>query len=139
MLSVQVVGLFVLCAVVHSGSIGRAGRRGYRLADIQNYPEYNQVAVPVPSAGSYNSPAKYQYDYSVSDPHTGDHKAQWETREGDVVRGAYSLAEPDGSTRIVEYTADKIHGFRAVVRKIGFAPHPQGYKELNSVDYYGFH
>lgn len=32
---------------------------------------------------------KYAFDYSVNDPHTGDHKTQWETREGDVVKGKY--------------------------------------------------
>lgn len=30
---------------------------------------------------------KYTFDYSVNDPHTGDHKNQWETRDGDVVKG----------------------------------------------------
>lgn len=39
--------------------------------------------------------------------------------------GAYSLAEPDGTTRIVEYTADKHNGFNAVVKRIGHAQHPQ--------------
>lgn len=32
---------------------------------------------------------KYAFDYSVNDPHTGDHKSQWETRDGDVVKGKY--------------------------------------------------
>ena len=48
---------------------------------------------------------------------TGDAKSQHETRQGDVVQGSYSLVEPDGSRRIVDYTADPIHGFNAVVRK----------------------
>lgn len=30
---------------------------------------------------------KYNFDYSVKDPHTGDFKNQWETRDGDVVKG----------------------------------------------------
>lgn len=38
--------------------------------------------------------------------------------------GGYSLYEPDGTKRVVEYTADKIHGFNAVVKKIGHAHHP---------------
>lgn len=59
----------------------------------------------------------------MSDPHTGDHKSQWEVKENGVVRGAYSLLEPDGSTRIVEYIADD-DGFRAVVKKIGPSVHP---------------
>ena len=44
-------------------------------------------------------------------------KHQHETRDGDVVKGQYSLVEPDGSIRTVDYTADKHNGFNAVVHK----------------------
>lgn len=47
----------------------------------------------------------------------GDSKNQQETRNGDVVQGSYSLVEPDGTRRIVEYTADPHNGFNAVVHK----------------------
>lgn len=53
---------------------------------------------------------KYDYSYSVSDPHTGDHKEQHEARDGDVVKGEYSLLQPDGSFRKVTYTADDHNG-----------------------------
>jgi hypothetical protein len=69
----------------------------------------------------------YKFDYAVHDPHTGDVKNQWETRDGDVVKGSYSLVEADGTTRTVDYTADDHHGFNAVVRKSGHAHHPQHY------------
>lgn len=49
-----------------------------------------------------------------------DVKSQWEHRDGDAVRGAYNILEPDGSLRIVEYSSDKDTGFRAVVKKIPF-------------------
>jgi hypothetical protein len=62
---------------------------------------------------------KYAYDYAVKDAHTGDTKSQWETRDGDNVKGAYSLVEPDGTVRIVEYTSDKHNGFNAIVKKVG--------------------
>ncbi|CAG9784933.1 unnamed protein product [Diatraea saccharalis] len=88
--------------------------------------------------GDYYAYPKYAFDYSVKDPHTGDHKTQWETRDGDVVKGAYSLAEPDGTTRIVEYTADKHNGFNAVVKRIGHAHHPQVYNNHDD-GYYGYH
>lgn len=65
----------------------------------------------------FQSPPKYAYSYGVKDFHTGDFKNQWETREGDVVKGSYTILEPDGTTRIVDYTADKHNGFTAVVRK----------------------
>lgn len=61
----------------------------------------------------------------MKDSHTGDNKEAWETRNGDHVKGAYSLIEPDGTKRIVEYTADPHHGFQAVVKKIGHAHHTQ--------------
>ncbi|XP_023954651.1 cuticle protein 8-like [Bicyclus anynana] len=58
---------------------------------------------------------KYEYSYSVADGHTGDNKSQQEIRDGDVVKGSYSLHEADGSIRTVEYTADDHNGFNAVV------------------------
>ena len=33
------------------------------------------------------------------------------------MKGQYSLVEPDGSIRTVDYTADDVHGFNAVVTK----------------------
>ncbi|KAL7292774.1 hypothetical protein TKK_0013603 [Trichogramma kaykai] len=67
---------------------------------------------------------KYAYNYGVSDPHTGDVKSAHEERDGDVVKGSYSVNEPDGTIRVVEYTADDHNGFQAVVKKIGHAVHP---------------
>nr|CAD7261580.1 unnamed protein product [Timema shepardi] len=61
----------------------------------------------------------YAFDYAVHDPHTGDEKSQWESRDGDAVKGAYSLVEPDGTIRVVEYTADDANGFQASVKKTG--------------------
>ncbi|XP_046393606.1 adult-specific cuticular protein ACP-20-like [Ischnura elegans] len=75
---------------------------------------------------SYAYP-KYNFDYGVSDHKTGDQKNQWETRDGDVVKGAYSLNEADGTVRTVEYTADKHNGFNAVVKRQGKAVHPHHY------------
>ncbi|XP_052130374.1 cuticle protein 19-like [Frankliniella occidentalis] len=62
---------------------------------------------------------RYAFKYGVNDPHTGDQKHASETRDGDVVKGQYSLVEPDGSVRTVDYTADSINGFNAVVSKSG--------------------
>ncbi|TKX27844.1 cuticular protein RR-2 [Spodoptera litura] len=58
----------------------------------------------------YYSHPKYEFAYKVEDPHTGDKKYQHESRDGDVVKGVYSLHEPDGTVRIVEYHADKKTG-----------------------------
>ncbi|KAJ8731937.1 hypothetical protein PYW08_014667 [Mythimna loreyi] len=74
------------------------------------------ITTPTPVVPSSSaSHAKYEYKYEVSDPQTGDRKSHWETRDGDKVRGVYTLYEPDGALRTVEYTADAVHGFNAVV------------------------
>lgn len=66
-----------------------------------------------------NGPKSYHYEYAVHDPVTGDEKCQNEVSdEHGTVKGTYSLVEPDGSIRVVEYTADDEHGFNAVVKKI---------------------
>lgn len=70
---------------------------------------------------------KYEFKYGVDDYHTGDKKSQYEVRDGDVVKGQYSLVEPDGSIRVVDYTADPHNGFNAVVTKKGHGTHPQYY------------
>ncbi|XP_075233575.1 cuticle protein 7-like [Lycorma delicatula] len=78
----------------------------------------------------YHAKAHYKFDYSVHDPHSGDVKSQWEHRDGDKVHGGYTVKEPDGSVRHVEYTADKHNGFNAVVKKgKGHHPHIYGHKD----------
>jgi len=74
------------------------------------------VARPVIDA-NYDPHPQYTYAYDVQDTLTGDAKSQHESRNGDVVTGSYSLIEADGTRRIVEYTADPVNGFNAVVRR----------------------
>jgi hypothetical protein len=66
----------------------------------------------------------YSFSYGVKDLHTGDVKHQWEKRDGDTVRGHYSVLEPDGSVRTVDYTADGKSGFNAVVKHSAPLHHP---------------
>lgn len=66
----------------------------------------------------------YSFSYGVKDTHTGDIKHQWEKKEGDVVKGQYSVVEPDGRIRTVDYTADSKSGFNAIVKHRGHAIHP---------------
>ncbi|XP_018392245.1 PREDICTED: larval cuticle protein A2B-like [Cyphomyrmex costatus] len=65
----------------------------------------------------YDPHPQYSYAYDVHDSLTGDDKSQQETRDGDLVQGSYSLLEADGTRRIVDYAADPVNGFNAVVRK----------------------
>lgn len=75
------------------------------------------VSAPLVEPEIVDAHPQYQFAYDVQDSLTGDSKTQEETRDGDVVRGSYSLIEPDGSRRTVTYTADAINGFNAVVSK----------------------
>lgn len=65
----------------------------------------------------YDTHPKYSFNYQVADAHTGDYKSQHEERDGDVVKGQYSLLEADGHQRTVDYTADAHSGFNAVVSR----------------------
>ncbi|KAJ8985683.1 hypothetical protein NQ317_015183 [Molorchus minor] len=73
---------------------------------------------------SYSIPAKYQFEYGVSSPLTGDIKSQREHREGELVDGQYALRESDGTTRLVQYRSGPKSGFEAVVQRAGVALHP---------------
>ncbi|XP_064292668.1 cuticle protein-like [Plodia interpunctella] len=77
-------------------------------------PALAKVAAPVED---YDPNPQYSYAYDIQDALTGDSKSQQESRSGDVVQGSYSLVEPDGTRRVVEYTADPQNGFNAVVHK----------------------
>nr|CAD7458121.1 unnamed protein product [Timema tahoe] len=94
---------------------------------VHAYPGYHGYPHLAQSSGHVDHYAYpvYKFDYAVHDPHTGDIKNQWESRDGDVVKGSYSLVEADGTLRTVDYTADKHNGFNAVVKKSGHAHHPQ--------------
>ncbi|XP_038210550.1 cuticle protein 21-like [Zerene cesonia] len=65
----------------------------------------------------YEEKPNYLFAYSVVDSHTRDNKQHQERRDGDVVRGEYSLLEADGTVRRVEYTADPLKGFNAIVSR----------------------
>ncbi|KAJ8943448.1 hypothetical protein NQ314_009730 [Rhamnusium bicolor] len=79
-----------------------------------------KYAVPVAKtvvADDYDPHPQYNYAYEIQDGLTGDSKSQHEVRDGDVVQGSYSLIDSDGFKRTVEYTADPVHGFNAVVHR----------------------
>ncbi|XP_015512686.2 larval cuticle protein A2B-like [Neodiprion lecontei] len=97
---------FKLCILLAVAAVAKAG------------------VVPVAPAGpvlakieDFDPAPQYSFAYDVQDSLTGDSKAQYETRNGDIVQGSYSLVEPDGTRRIVEYTADPVNGFNAVVNR----------------------
>lgn len=79
----------------------------------------NSRTLGVHVASFYQAKPDYTFSYGVEDPKTGNSQAHYETRDGDVVHGQYSLVEPDGSLRKVTYTADAVNGFQA---KVEFIP-----------------
>ncbi|XP_066255163.1 cuticle protein 7-like [Euwallacea similis] len=88
-------------------------------------------SVPAYHEAEYQAgPAKYEFAYTIADPHTGDYHSQEEKRDGDRVVGQYSLHEADGTVRIVKYF-DEGHGFNAVVERQGHpAENPVAYKKV---------
>lgn len=104
----------IVFAACVAAALAQYGAPAYRPAYSAYAPE------------SAYGPAPYNFEYSVSDPHTYDVKSQSEYSDGrGNVKGSYSLVEPDGSTRVVEYTADDHNGFNAEVKKI----HGSGYNK----------
>ena len=92
-------------------------RPAYAPAAYAAAPAYAAHAAYAPRVDEYDPHPQYSYAYDIQDAHTGDVKSQHESRDGDVVQGSYSLIEPDGSRRTVDYTADPHNGFNAVVHK----------------------
>lgn len=76
------------------------------------------IAVAAKLADSEFDPnPQYSFAYDVQDTLTGDSKSQIESRSGNLVQGQYTVVDPDGTRRIVDYTADPVNGFNAVVSK----------------------
>ncbi|XP_022198209.2 cuticle protein 19-like [Nilaparvata lugens] len=121
---VQVAVLAALVGISCAGYIGYASPT-YTHAYAAPAISYAAPAAYVKHAPiDYYAYPKYAYNYGVKDYHTGDVKNQWEERDGDKVKGEYSVVEPDGTIRTVTYTADDHNGFNAVVHKTGHAVHP---------------
>ncbi|CAG4941781.1 unnamed protein product [Parnassius apollo] len=137
----KIVAFGALVAAANAGLLHGHGAAVSSQSIVRHDASYGaaplaHAAVPVAQAVHYAAPAadydghdyyahpKYDYTYSVADPHTGDHKSQHEIRDGDAVHGSYSLLQPDGSVRTVDYTANDHTGFNAVVHNSAPAVHP---------------
>ncbi|XP_058456847.1 cuticle protein 19-like [Malaya genurostris] len=79
----------------------------------------------------HHSHPQYKFQYGVNDGHTGDHKSQWEHRDGEHVEGSYTVQEADGTHRVVNYKSDPAAGFQAHVKRDGHAHHPHGQSYAN--------
>ncbi|XP_066145795.1 calphotin-like [Euwallacea fornicatus] len=108
--------LATLLAMAHAGALLQPAAYAAAPAPLALATPVAKTIVAAP-AEEYDPNPQYSYGYDVQDGLTGDSKSQTETRNGDVVEGSYSLVEPDGNRRIVDYTADPVNGFNAVVRR----------------------
>ena len=117
---------FIVFAACVASALAQYPAPAYKPA--YSAPAYSAPAYPAPAYSAPKAyapepayaPAPYNFEYSVNDPTTYDVKSQSEYSDGNgYVKGSYSLVEPDGSTRTVEYTADDYNGFNAVVKKEG--------------------
>ncbi|XP_068917808.1 cuticle protein 7-like [Tenebrio molitor] len=113
--------------VVFLGALAaaRAGLLQQGQSAYSSVQHHALVAAPVVQTRvePYDPHPRYSYAYAVNDQHTGDSKSQHEARNGDVVHGQYSLTDPDGSRRTVDYSAGPHTGFNAVVHRTAGA-HP---------------
>lgn len=64
------------------------------------------------------APANYKYDYAVKDDYYNDY-GKTESREGDLTKGSYWVALPDGRRMVVTYYVDGYSGFVADVKYEG--------------------
>ncbi|RLU22935.1 hypothetical protein DMN91_005213 [Ooceraea biroi] len=114
------VAFAALVAVANAGVLAPGVPLAYAAAPAAPLAYAAPVAKAVVAKtvdADYDPHPQYSYAYDVHDSLTGDAKSQQETRDGDLVQGSYSLLEADGTRRIVDYTADPVNGFNAVVRK----------------------
>lgn len=108
--------MYILFQIVAFAAFVAVARAGVIPTALLAYAAAPAIAKTV-VADEYDPHPQYNYAYQIQDGLTGDSKAQQETRDGDVVQGSYSLIDADGFKRTVEYTADPVNGFNAVVHR----------------------
>nr|XP_027233717.1 pro-resilin-like [Penaeus vannamei] len=79
----------------------------------------NGYGVPTPSSG----PAKYDFNYAVNDPPSGNDFGHQEARDGPNTQGSYYVLLPDGRLQRVTYTSTET-GYVADVTYEGEAQYP---------------
>ncbi|XP_042866859.1 pro-resilin-like [Penaeus japonicus] len=88
------------------------------LARPENTPSYGYGA-PTPSSG----PAKYDFNYAVNDPPSGNDYGHQEARDGPNTQGSYFVLFPDGRLQRVTYTVNGDSGYVAEVVYEGSSNH----------------
>ncbi|XP_068619477.1 larval cuticle protein A2B-like [Battus philenor] len=115
LVAVASAGLLPVAPVSYSAPVYHSAPVAYAAAPVAKLA-YAAAPVAKLAAEEYDAHPQYSFAYDVQDPVTGDSKTQHESRDGDVVQGSYSVVDPDGTKRTVDYTADPHNGFNAVVK-----------------------
>ncbi|XP_046398235.1 larval cuticle protein A2B-like [Ischnura elegans] len=130
--TIQLLVLLALVAVSQAGVIPSAGYYGSPFAfhaptfavakPLITVAKPVAIAKPVVVAKPaepepFDPNPSYSFHYEVKDATTGDDKSQTESLENGAINGMYSLVDPDGFRRTVEYTADDVNGFNAIVNR----------------------
>ncbi|XP_070494770.1 cuticle protein 21 [Chironomus tepperi] len=63
----------------------------------------------------YDPSPSYQFGFDVKDDEFTNYQNRKESRDGNVIKGSYSVVDSDGFIRTVTYTADPKEGFKAEV------------------------
>ncbi|XP_068248159.1 cuticle protein 7-like [Palaemon carinicauda] len=74
---------------------------------------------------TYEKGMPFDFEYAVKDGYKGVDFAHDSESDGNVVKGEYRVALPDGRTQIVTYTADDYNGYQAEVTYEGEAQYPE--------------
>ncbi|CAO1434419.1 unnamed protein product [Diamesa serratosioi] len=77
----------------------------------------------------------FDFNYAVNDVETSNDYKHNAVSDGDVTRGEYRVALPDGRTQVVKYTADWKKGYNAEVTYEGEAQYPEDKKAFDGYKY----
>ncbi|XP_076059558.1 pro-resilin-like [Oratosquilla oratoria] len=104
----------------------------------QGYSVPQPARQPTYGAPQTKAPAKYDFDWAVNDPASGNDFGHQESRDGDYTQGSYYVLLPDGRLQRVNYNVQGDSGFVAEVTYEGeartytppqpsYAPPPSNY------------
>jgi len=79
-------------------------------------PQQQLVAEPEEEYPSDPNP-QYNFSFDVKDDELTNYQNRQEERDNGVIKGSYSVVDPDGYVRTVTYTADSKNGFQAKVTR----------------------
>lgn len=87
---------------------------------VPRKPQYTQTSQrdPEEQEDENEGNSSYQFGFDVKDDEYTNYQQRKEVRDGNVIKGSYSVVDSDGFIRTVTYTADPKEGFKAdVVRE----------------------